>query len=356
MSLTEESTNPAQPMVDTFLTDFFVSSIKRANEIDANYAVLWKQLHTLQSAGGKRLRPTLLFMAYDAFGGENSELIIPVAAAQELLHFSMLIHDDIIDRDMTRYGVANITGSYDAIYAPFVTNKADRIHYANSAAIMAGDLMIAGAHTLITDSNVSSDQKIDALRILYESMFGVAGGELLDTESSFRTTGSVDPLKIAHYKTASYSFVGPLLTGAVLAGADDNTQENLRSFAINLGIAYQLSDDLLGVFGDEIKTGKSNTGDIREGKQTYLIAQTVSNLTGDNVKIFKKYFGNKNATTDNIATIKKLITESGARLNTENLMQSYVDEATHALLRMNLPDMHKEKFVQLINKATRRER
>jgi geranylgeranyl diphosphate synthase type II len=355
VSTPSDKKQSVQSMVDQFLIDFFESSISKAEAIDSNYGMLWRQLHSLQSAGGKRLRPKLLFMAYDAFGGKDSKLIVPIAAAQELLHFSMLIHDDIIDRDVKRYGVDNINGVYEKIYAPFVTDKANRTHYSNSAAIMAGDLMLAGAHKLITNSTISDNQKINALTILYDSSFDVAGGELLDTESSFRPAGSIDPLKIAKFKTATYSFLGPLLTGAVLADSNENTQKNLHAFSINLGIAYQLTDDLLGVFGDETKTGKSSTGDIREGKQTYLISAATSRLTKTSLKQFEKYFGKPNISDSDINTVKRLIIESGARHITEKLIDSYVEKATSTLMLIEMTDSSRNKFLELITKATKRD-
>lgn len=342
-------------MVNDLLTAFFVSSIKQAEAIHPNYAQLWKQLHSLQSSGGKRLRPKLVFLSYSAFHGQRPELIAPVAAAQELLHFSMLIHDDIIDRDTTRYGVPNITGSYENIYGEHVPDSADRTHYANSAAIMAGDLMIAAAHSLITESAVDDSQKIAALKIMYRSMFDVAGGELLDTESSFLPSGSIDPLKIAHFKTASYSFLGPLLTGATLADANDSAKENLTQLAINLGIAYQLTDDLLGVFGDEVKTGKSNTGDVREGKQTYLIEMTRSALSPDQLVKFETHFGNKNASTDDIETIKQMIVKSGARQKTLDLIDSYVKKTRGALHALHIDDASRLQLDELITKAIKRD-
>jgi geranylgeranyl diphosphate synthase type II len=342
-------------LIDQTLADFFEVSIEHAKNVDSHYASLWQYLYTFHSSGGKRLRPKIVIMAYEAFGGVDISSIIPVACAQELLHFSMLIHDDIIDRDTTRYGVDNIIGNYDKTYLPFVADDAERRHYANSAAIMAGDLMIAAAHKMITESGLHDSQKLTAIKIMYKSMFDVAGGELLDTELSFRPMGSIEPLKIAHFKTASYSFVGPLLTGASLAGATAKDQLLLRDLGVHLGTAYQLTDDLLGVFGDQAKTGKSNNGDIREGKKTYLIERTLSSLSSEQRVLFHSIFAKQDATNADISLIKQMIVNSGGKLDVEKRIDFYVKRAYDALMKLSLDKSAYDQFDQLIGSATKRE-
>jgi geranylgeranyl pyrophosphate synthase len=342
-------------LIDQTLADFFEVSIEHAKNVDPHYASLWQYLYTFHSSGGKRLRPKIVIMAYESFGGNDVRSIIPVACAQELLHFSMLIHDDIIDRDTTRYGVDNIIGNYDKAYLPFVADDADRRHYANSAAIMAGDLMIAAAHKMITESGLNDSQKLTAIKIMYKSMFDVAGGELLDTELSFRPMGSIEPLKVAHYKTASYSFVGPLMTGARLAGAAPTDISNLRDFGVNLGIAYQLTDDLLGVFGDESKTGKSNSSDLREGKKTYLIERTLQALSGNDLKEFETIFAKRGISDTDIERLKKIIISCGGKNDTADQIDLYVSRAYESLDKLSLSAHSYEAFSQLMIKATRRD-
>lgn len=171
MTTLQTSEQHIASLIDHTLANFFKESLEQARSVDSHYALLWENLARLHASGGKRIRPKIVVMSYLAFGGQDLEAIIPIACAQELLHFSMLIHDDIIDRDLIRYGVDNITGSYQYIYEPLVPNKADRLHYANSAAILAGDLMIAGAHRLITQSTFSADKRLLALSRMYESIF-----------------------------------------------------------------------------------------------------------------------------------------------------------------------------------------
>jgi len=340
--------------VNRIIDAYFEESIASAGSISESYQQLWKELRSLLNSGGKRIRPKMTILSYEAFGGKDYKKILPIAAAQEFLHFSLLIHDDIIDRDYVRYGTANIAGCYDTRYQPFARNKQDRLHYANSAALLGGDLMLSTAYQMIATANVPNKDKIIAQTLLGQSIFEVAAGELLDTESAFIPSKSGDALLIARYKTASYSFLIPLLTGARLAAASEIQQKNLRVFAIALGIAYQLVDDLLGTFGEEELTGKSISSDIREGKHTFMAEQCIEHLSSDDRVIFNASFANPAATPEMIVRVKELFVATGAKAATEKAIASYAEEANNALQNLELDQPHKDAFEQLINKVTNR--
>ena len=336
------------------LDAFFYRSINEASKVDPSYRQLWETLYGLIRSGGKRLRPTMTLAAYEAFGGKDIDGMMPVAAAQELLHFSLLIHDDIIDRDYTRYGTLNIAGRYKVAYSKFLDDPAEQTHFAHGAALLGGDLMLSGAHQLITTSNLSSKYQAIASTYLIDSIFEVAGGELLDTESSFVPYKDGDAIKIARYKTAGYSFKSPLLTGAIIAGASDDQAVILEEFAIAIGIAFQLVDDLLGVFGEEETTGKSTTSDIYEGKRTFMVEQAVNAMTIVEKNRFMKSFGNHTATENDIENIKQMLVSTGAKMKTEMAVRKYAEEAHAALKRLKLGEQHQEEFERLISKVTER--
>lgn len=342
--------------INSTLDVFFEQSIKEAHQISPSYERLWRGLHTLISSGGKRLRPQMTLLAYAAFGGEDPQSILPVAAAQELLHFSLLIHDDIIDRDDIRYGVANITGQYKSTYAPFVNNDdgASLTHYANSAAILAGDLMLSGAHQLIASSHLPAHAIASAQHTLSRGIFEVAGGELLDTELSFMPYKNGDAILVARYKTAGYSFIAPLLTGAQLANATEEQCNALRECAVALGIAYQLTDDLLGVFGNQELTGKSTSSDITEGKRTYMVEVALDALAPSDMELFLQGFGNQKATEEQIATVRQLFESSGAKRKTEEKINNYIETAIHNLDSLGFPPSHHQGLLELIEKLTSR--
>lgn len=240
--------------------------ISQAAEVGDRYVLLWKKIKTIVLRGGKRIRPYLVMVGY----GKYSESMLSVAVAQELVHIAMLIHDDIIDQDFIRHGGKNISGEYRDAYSKYL-DRIPATHYANSAALMAGDALISESYLQINTAQFSQNIQAQLINRLGRSIFEVIGGELLDVEAAFVNDVAFDPLKIYRYKTASYSFIGPLLSGAICAGADGDTLQMLERFAEKIGVAYQLQDDLLGVFGDEKETGKSTLSDLREGKQTLLV-------------------------------------------------------------------------------------
>lgn len=341
-------------LLNETINGFFERSIDYATKIDPSYRYLWESLYGLIRSGGKKLRPKMVIMAYEAFGGQDVKAIIPVAAAHELLHFCLLIHDDVIDRDYVRYGVANIAGVYKIAYSQYVASAEDQTHYAHSAAILGGDLMLSGAHQLIAASSLPDDDKMLAQSYLAQSTFEVAGGELLDTELSFAPYESGDALKVAKYKTASYSFVSPLMTGASLANISDDQKIKLHAYASSLGIAYQLVDDLLGVFGSEEQTGKSTSSDILEGKRTYMIEVAMEQLSDGDKAMFLTSFGNPQATAAEVETVKQLIEKSGAKQATERKIHEYADEAAKSLTDLGLADKHHAAFKAFITNVTER--
>lgn len=341
-------------LINSAIDDFFKESIDKAATIDTSYRRIWEELYVLIRSGGKRLRPQLTITAYQAFGGTDVNKILPVALSQELLHFSLLIHDDIIDRDFVRYGTQNISGRYRITYSKFLDDTVDEIHYANSAAILAGDLMLSSAHQVISSSDLSAYEKSYTQDLLSKSIFEVAGGELLDTESSFVPYKSGDALKIARYKTAGYSFSTPLLSGAKLAGAQESDLRLLDEYAVKLGGAYQLVDDLLGVFGDEKTTGKSNTSDIVEGKKTLMVEKALHVMSPADKKTFQVIFGNKSATPEDIATCKQLLITTGAKIRVEELIHEYASAADALLSKLSVSDRHKEPLKKLVQQVTER--
>lgn len=339
--------------INQFLDEFFTDNVVRSELLDSNYAQLWRTMHQQAKAGGKRLRPYFVMLAYAAYGGTDYHEVIPVATAQELLHISLLMHDDIIDKDYMRHGQANVAGVMRTLYQE--VGAADNAeHYANSAALLAGDLLISGAYQLIINSTLSNDLRLVALSNLSDSIFLVGGGELLDTETSFRPITIEDSLKIADLKTARYSFVSPLLCGAILNKIGQTEQDLLEEFGIALGIAFQLADDLLGIYGDPTVTGKSNLGDIREGKQTYLMLQALQLATPADRTTLTNCLGNPDLSAIQANQVREIVTRSGAQAACQQKIADYAHQASTILDKLDISANHKHAFQTIITKATER--
>lgn len=346
----------SKSMIDATLRPLFAQRTREARRINTHYQTLWHDIQTLYGAGGKRLRSYITLLAFSAYGDEPLEKILPAAAAQELLHTAMLIHDDIIDRDDTRYGTENISGRYMAHYKTIIPDDDSRRHYARSAALLAGDLLISEAFSLTTQSDIDAKTILAAQSLLSKTIYHASGGELLDTEAAFRGSDAADPLIIAEYKTASYSFVSPLLVGATLAHAPDSELALLQAFGEKLGTAYQLRDDLMGVFGNQATTGKSNDSDLREAKRTFLIEAFQTCARKTDLSKFNSLFGRQSLGSSDLSTLKNLLRNSGAVDIVESRIETYRTDSYALLDRLSIDAHHHKAFSALINLCLRRDK
>ncbi len=299
---TVDSTTQSLARVDEVLERFFSLSTRRAASLAPAYEALWKTLRS-NTNGGKRFRPRMVMTAYEGLGGHDTEAAAHVGASFELLHTALIVHDDVIDRDFVRRGIPNVSGSYRDIAHTAGLSIPTAEHRGMSVAVIAGDLALTGSFRLMGLTETDSQTR----------------ARLVDME---------------RLKTAVYSFEAPLQAGAVLAGAPETIVSALGEFGRNIGIAYQIVDDLLGVFGDEMATGKTTIGDIREGKRTALIAfastqsqwATVSHLVGKS-----------NLTPAEAHVVREALEQSGARTFAERLAGDYADRAVNALSDGNVP-------------------
>ena len=349
------SLESAKELVETRLNAYFVERLAQAETIDPSYARLWNSIHTLYISGGKRLRPYITLLSYQAYckNGDVSS-IVPAAAAQELLHLAMLIHDDIIDRDLIRYGTANVAGQYDVTYAEMLSDDSERSHFSESAAILAGDLLLSDAYWLMNDSAIDPALILRAQNILNEAVFTVVGGELLDTESAFTAHEFLRPLEIARLKTASYSFISPLAMGATFADAPDSQLKLLRIYGEYVGLAYQLQDDLLGVFGNSFATGKSVKSDLSEGKYTYMVQLFLQTASEEQTAQFTAIFGTGDVTDENLETAKQLFIETGAKEKIERRIDELCLQADSITDELSIDATYKNSLKHLVESLKNR--
>ncbi len=335
--------------IDNRLAKLYATQGILAAQIDPMHEQLMGELKTFIARGGKRIRPYLTYLGYIGHGGHDQAAILDVAVSQELLHNFMLIHDDIIDRDMVRYGGPNISGVYTA--------ASGSRHYGDSVAILAGDINHTLAHQAISRSNFSPARRLAALDRLDRMTLEVVGGELIDVALPHLEETEITEellLRMMRYKTASYSFEAPLQIGAIMSGASTGAQSALSGFAIPAGIAFQLQDDLLGMFGDEAVTGKPVVGDLREGKQTLLMRYGLEMAETNERKFITKCLGNADVTTEDLHLVQSHLTTSGAKAKIETLAAQYANQALVALQRTSLNDQSKTILAELMGALTTR--
>jgi len=339
-------------LCDGWIAAYFERAIQDASGLDEGYTALWRAAASSTLGGGKRLRPYFLALSYTACGGRVIEDIIPIAAACELLHQCLLIHDDVIDRDYIRHGQPNVAGQFMPRYRAL---GGDTDHYADSAAILAGDLLLSDVYAIISESVFPGDIKRRLFAEVRKAVYEVAAGELIDVEAVVRAVYESDPIKVAKYKTASYSFVLPLVCGAIIAGASDKKIDLLRQLGLNLGIAFQIQDDILGLFGDESKTGKSTLGDLREGKHTLLIQHALINASEADRQIIESALGNKDLTQSEADVVRLFIKSCGAYDTNLSVVHGYVTQAKMTVDELSLDDDHARAFTKIIDKLIDRD-
>lgn len=271
-SVPRESAPSVDAQVEEVLATVLDDACTRAAAFGPEYVLLWQEI-ARSVRGGKRFRSAIVLRTHAALGGDRNAAAVRVACGFELLHTSFLIHDDLIDGDTVRRGEPNLAATLRAraTVAGHGPERAQR--WSDAAAVLAGDLALSQAHRLIGGVDVAAGCR-DALRdLLDETLMVSAGGELADTAFGLglRSPTLDESIQVAESKTAMYSFRAPLRAGAILAGADAAVQAELDHLGRLLGRAFQLVDDLLGVFAPEAETGKSNLSDLREGKRTPLI-------------------------------------------------------------------------------------
>lgn len=338
-------------LIEAFCEQKFV----RAGLINERYAHLWREIGDYLMSGGKRLRPRLVMMAYDAYGGEKPKETLHVAAAWELLHACLLVHDDIIDRDQTRHGRPNIAGRYEELYGKTNNRPDDYPHYALSVALLGGDLLLMGAYEIISQAPLASEEKLLASSYLNDAIFEVAGGELIDTDSVLYEISDTDPFSVAIHKTASYSLQLPLLCGASLAGVSENELDKLRQIGLHAGFAYQMRDDILGMYGDTEKTGKSNRSDIFEKKRTVLLQEALKNLPESKIKRLSALYSPEHIVIpDEAEEIYSLFEMSGAKVSVDEMINNETIKAAEIITTLDVSDHDKSKINELIFSLTKR--
>lgn len=308
---------------------------RRATTIDVHHALLWEAL-CAATEGGKRFRPALVVATHDALGGDLPSPSAEVGAAVELLHTALVIHDDVIDDDHVRRGRPNVSGTFRAVAGIDGAGDDAAAGYGLTAAILAGDLALAAAVRAVALSGAPAPVVARLLDLFDLALHRTASGELADVRLSLDlAAASLDQsLEMEAQKTSAYSFALPLQAGAVLAGADDVTTARLGEAGRAVGIAFQLADDLIGVFGDPARSGKSTTCDLRTRKQTPLLVHARTTPEWERIR---GRLGRELDATE-LAEVRDLLTSSGSRRFVEELAERHLGRARAVLDGLGLPN------------------
>jgi geranylgeranyl diphosphate synthase type I len=281
-------------------------------------------------AGGKRLRPSFCYWGWRAAGGQDRGEAVAAAASLELLQASALIHDDVMDASDTRRGQPSVHRRFEAMATAAGWGAAES--FGTGAAILLGDLCLAWSGEMYDRCGLTADA-LERGRRVYDLMrTEVMCGQYLDMLEQARGTGTVETaLRVVEYKSAKYTIERPLHLGAALAGADEAVLAALSEYGLPLGIAFQLRDDVLGVFGDPAETGKPAGDDLREGKRTVLIALALERATPVQAEVIRLLLGEPALDPAGVTELRTIIVDTGALAACETMIETYAAQAHAAL-------------------------
>lgn len=323
---------------DPKLEAYFDARIKEVEKEDVLVAESLGHVKTMTLAGGKRLRPAFMLAGYEAAGGDDRERLIDTSLAIELVHMFLLIHDDIIDRDSLRHGVATLHERY----ADWGRNKLglkDATHFGNSIALIVGDMLFSLGNDILFHSGFSHERVFAALSKTQKIVSHTSVGEAKDIYLEYRKQASSEEvLKMYEQKTARYTFEGPLHLGALLAGGSPTLLQALSAYALPLGIAFQIQDDILGVFGDEERIGKPIGSDIKEGKMTLLVTKMYEQHSEYQAELKAILARGEALTAPDVERFRVLMRESGVLGEVQELARTSIHRAKAALETIPLPD------------------
>ncbi|MEV0940635.1 polyprenyl synthetase family protein [Micromonospora wenchangensis] len=340
--------------VDKALTEFLAGRRNWMAGIDDALTPVAETIEGFVLGGGKRLRPAFAYWGFRGAGGVDADQVVTALAALEFFQASALIHDDLMDRSDTRRGEP-------AVHRRFATRhrahgwSGDPDAFGDAAAILLGDLCLVWSDELLHSAGLDPDTVARARPVFDEMRGEVTVGQYLDVLTQATGEVSLDRAgKVARYKSAKYTVERPLLLGAALADASADVRTAYSAYGLPLGEAFQLRDDVLGVFGDPAQTGKPAGDDLREGKRTYLVAAAVQAADEAGRELLLGRLGDPELDEDGVTRLRGLITGTGALARTEQRIVTLTDTALAALAGVDLDTEARQALVDLAIAATRR--
>jgi geranylgeranyl diphosphate synthase, type I len=306
-------------------------------------------------SGGKRFRAAFCTWGFRAVRDEGPDAgaLLRAAAALEVLHASALVHDDYMDASDTRRGRPATHKAFESLHREEGWSG-DPEQYGAAAAILLGDLLLSWSDELLRCSGMPAPAVGEALRFFDTTRSEVIAGQFLDVSVQARGESDVDQaMRVLRYKSAKYSIERPLHIGAALAGADASMLDWLSRFGLPLGEAFQLRDDLLGVYGDPASTGKPAGDDLTEGKRTVLVALALQGAGSADARRLDQALGCE-LSVDEVAELRRIIDESGAHAEVERWIEELTTTSLAALDEAPVTELARSVLRELAAAATQR--
>jgi len=361
-------------LIQQTLDDFCDTQREKFNAISPDLSPVIANSKSLLQ-GGKRFRA---LFAYYAWSGTlavaqnkqspeqlsaSSEAMVGITSALEMFHAAALVHDDILDNSDTRRGEPSVHKKFESLHrADGYAGSPSRFGIAG--AVLTGDLLLSWSSEMFghaLEGSPSSEIQHSCRDEFAKMRTEVMAGQYLDVlEENAALTRPVSEAvwranRVMLYKTAKYSLEAPMLIGAAFAGADEELLHAFSTFAVPLGLAFQLRDDVLGVFGDPAVTGKPVGDDLREGKRTVLVGLTREVLSTSMARVFDEMLSLRDLDPEQIHMLQQTITGSGALAKTERMIDDLADQALEALSALEIAEPSRQALHALALKVIKRD-
>ncbi len=329
--------------IDKHLEDFFQYVMGSVD--DPLNRIVFEEVKRFTTLPGKRLRPLLVLLGYEGVKKEDSpEMVYRAAISVELLHSYLLIHDDIMDRDPIRRNAPTTWKNLEIVLGGMGIRDS---HTVTSVAIIAGDVAETLAARALEWAGLDTDTMGKVLRKLHENSLYAGMGQTLDVllvKIPLKRVKVEDILKVYEYKTGRYTMEGPLAVGATLAGTMDAMY---REYAIPVGMAFQIKDDILGLFGEYTVTGKPTDSDIREGKKTLMVWYAYHHGSREQRKVITHCLGREDLSPEEAEEFRDVLVETGALDYAESKAREFMEKGVSALESMDIDEKVKDILKEL---------
>jgi geranylgeranyl diphosphate synthase, type I len=306
--------------VDELLGEFLSARVIELAALDPALRAIGAEVQELVATGGKHLRPAFVYWGYRATGAEHHDGVFGPAAAVQLLHTFALLHDDVMDRSPERRGRPSAYTSLAKMHA----NEGlagDSSWFGIGGAILAGDLAYVWADQLLDEAPLHAEVLNRARRVFTTLRVEVMAGQYLDLRlAGLPNASETHALHVALLKSGRYTVTRPLQMGAAMGAVDPRLDQALGAYGDAVGVAFQLRDDVLGLFGDPESTGKGDLDDLREGKRTVLMLKALQRATSAQRAQLDAVLGDPELTDDAAQRVRDIVVETGALNEVERLI------------------------------------
>lgn len=342
--------------LDLELGKFCDAKMREAKKVSPFAREITSHVSELTLRGGKRVRAALLYYSYLAHGGTDRKMALQAAMAMELSETYLLIHDDIMDNGNLRRGGPTIHEIYRHIADERYHDKVHARGFGNSIALCAGNIASAMSYEIISKLKCDVVNKNKALQLLSEVYILENYGQSLDMICQVRDNiRQSDIVKVHKLKTVPYTFDGPVKLGAILAGAKSADLKKLEGYTFSLGVAFQIQDDILGLFGSLEKIGKPVTSDLKEGKKTLLILDALERADKNQREIIYANLGKKRVTVGDLQAVQKVIEDTGSLAKSKKLAHNLALKSIESISELKLESEGKKFLIDIAEYITARE-